>query len=64
MHDGWTDIFRNLTAKAVADASRKLGRKLTSDERNQLLVLADYKKMNQIRARVDEIVKDRRPPRR
>ena len=58
VHDGWTDIFRNLTAKAVADASLKLGRKLTSDERNQLLVLADYKKMNQIRARVDEIVKD------
>src|SRR5262245_22584021 len=46
VHDGWTDIFRNLTAKAVADASLKLGRKLTSDERNQLLVLADYKKMN------------------
>jgi cation diffusion facilitator CzcD-associated flavoprotein CzcO len=59
VHDGWTDIFRNLTAKAVADASLKLGRKLTSDERNQLLVLADYKKMNTIRARVDEIVKDK-----
>jgi cyclohexanone monooxygenase len=58
VHDGWTDIFRNLTAKAVADASKKLGRKLNSDERSQLLVLADYKKMNTIRARVDEIVKD------
>ena len=58
VHDGWTDIFRNLTAKAVADAAKKLGRKLNSEERNQLLVLADYKKMNTIRARVDEIVKD------
>jgi cation diffusion facilitator CzcD-associated flavoprotein CzcO len=56
--DGWTDIFRNLTMTAVAEASRKLGRPLTSEERDQLLVLADYKKMNQIRARVDSIVKD------
>jgi cyclohexanone monooxygenase len=56
--DGWTDIFRNLTATAVAEASRKLGRRLTGDERNQLLVLADYRKMNTIRDRVDSIVKD------
>jgi cation diffusion facilitator CzcD-associated flavoprotein CzcO len=58
VHDGWTDIFRNLTAKAVEQASQKLGRRLTSEERGQLLVLADYKKMNQVRARVDQIVKD------
>jgi cyclohexanone monooxygenase len=56
--DGWTDIFRNLTGNAVKDASRKLGRRLTGAERAELLELADYKKMNQIRARVDEIVKD------
>lgn len=58
VHDGWTDIFRNLTGKAAIDASRRIGRRLTSNERAQLLVLADYKKMNQIRARVDSIVKD------
>jgi len=58
VHDGWTDIFRNLTDKAVAMASKKLGRKLTRDEHAQLLELADYKKMNQIRARVDAVVKD------
>jgi cyclohexanone monooxygenase len=58
VHDGWTDIFRNLTATAVAEASRKLGRRLTGDERGQLLVFADYKKMNQIRDRVDSIVND------
>jgi cyclohexanone monooxygenase len=57
--DGWTDIFRNLTGTAAAEASKKLGRRLSSDERNQLLVLSDYKKMNQVRARVDEIVKDK-----
>ena len=58
VHDGWTDIFRNLTGKAAADAARKLGRRLTGDEAAQLLTLADYKKMNEVRARVDKIVKD------
>ncbi|HTP78380.1 MAG TPA: NAD(P)/FAD-dependent oxidoreductase [Rhizomicrobium sp.] len=56
--DGWTDIFRNLTGNAVKEASHKLGRRLTGAERAELLELADYKKMNQIRARVDAIVKD------
>ncbi len=58
VHDGWTDIFRNLTGKAAADAARKLGRRLTGDEAAQLLTLADYIKMNQVRARVDEIVQN------
>ncbi len=58
VHDGWTDIFRNLTGAAAKDASRRLGRRLTSQERAELMVLADYKKMNQVRARVDAIVKD------
>jgi len=56
--DGWTDIFRNLTGTAAKEAARKLGRRLTSEERAELMELADYKKMNQIRARVDAIVKD------
>ena len=56
--DGWTDIFRNLTGTAVKEASRKLGRRLTGAERANLMELADYKKMNEIRARVDAIVKD------
>jgi cation diffusion facilitator CzcD-associated flavoprotein CzcO len=58
VHDGWTDIFRNLTGTAAKEASRKLGRRLTSEERAELMALADYKKMNQVRARVDAIVKD------
>jgi cyclohexanone monooxygenase len=58
VHDGWTDIFRNLTGIAAKEASRKLGRRLSSAERAELMVLADYKKMNQVRARVDAIVKD------
>jgi cation diffusion facilitator CzcD-associated flavoprotein CzcO len=58
VHDGWTDIFRNLTGTAAKEAARKLGRRLNSEERAELMVLADYKKMNQVRARVDAIVED------
>jgi cation diffusion facilitator CzcD-associated flavoprotein CzcO len=58
VHDGWTDIFRNLTGAAAKEASRVLGRRLTSEERGELMALADYRKMNQVRARVDAIVKD------
>ncbi|HEY5072848.1 MAG TPA: NAD(P)/FAD-dependent oxidoreductase [Caulobacteraceae bacterium] len=58
VHDGWTDIFRNLTGTAAKQAARKLGRRLTGEERAELMALADYKKMNQVRARVDAIVAD------
>src|SRR6201999_745447 len=39
-------------------ASQKLGRRLTGAERGELMALADYRKMNQVRARVDAIVKN------
>jgi cation diffusion facilitator CzcD-associated flavoprotein CzcO len=58
VHDGWTDIFRNLTGRAAKEASRKLGRRLTGEERAEVMALADYKKMNQVRARVDALVED------
>ena len=58
VHDGWTDIFRNLTGTAAKEASRKLGRRLSGEERAEVMALADYRKMNQVRARVDAIVKD------
>jgi len=58
VHDGWTEIFRSVTGIAAKEAARKLGRRLSSRERAELMVLADYKKMNQIRERVDAIVKD------
>ncbi|MBS0362618.1 MAG: NAD(P)/FAD-dependent oxidoreductase [Proteobacteria bacterium] len=57
--DGWTDIFRNLTGAAAKEASRALGRRLTGAERAEMMTLADYRKMNQVRARVDAIVQDR-----
>jgi cyclohexanone monooxygenase len=58
VHDGWTDIFRNLTGTAAKQAARKLGRRLTSEERAEVMALADYRKMNQVRARVDALVED------
>ena len=56
--DGWTDIFRSLTRVALQDASKKLGRRLTGKEKGQLLELADYRKMNQVRARAEQLVND------
>jgi cyclohexanone monooxygenase len=56
--DGWTDIFRNLTGIAAKQASRKLGRRLTPTEKAELMELADFKKMETIRARVESIVDD------
>ncbi len=58
VHDGWTDIFRNVTGTAAKEMSRKLGRRLTGAERGEVMALADYRKMNQVRARVDAIVND------
>ena len=58
INDGWTDIFRNLTGIAAKLASRTLGRRLTGAERAELMELSDYKKMNFIRARAEEVVKD------
>ncbi len=58
VHDGWTDIFRNLTGVAAKEASRKLGRRLTREERAELMIIADYRKMNQVRARAEALVAD------
>ena len=58
--DGWTDIFRTITGVAAKQASRQLGRKLTPEERAELMELADFRKMEQVRARVDSIVADPR----
>ena len=50
--DGWTDIIRNILILAGQGAK-------TPEEAMQLAQLADFKKMEQIRARVDSIVQDR-----
>jgi cation diffusion facilitator CzcD-associated flavoprotein CzcO len=56
--DGWTDIFRNLTGIAAKTASRQLGRRLTPLEKAELMELDDFKKMEGIRTRVEEVVQD------
>ncbi|MHB8383310.1 MAG: flavin-containing monooxygenase [Candidatus Binataceae bacterium] len=57
VHDGWTDIIRNLLpVKRSAGAPKS---PMTPQELGQMLEMADFRKMNQIRARVDAIVKDK-----
>jgi cation diffusion facilitator CzcD-associated flavoprotein CzcO len=58
VHDGWTDIFRNLTGIAAKTAAQKLGRRLTSAEKARLMEMADYKKMESIRRRAEETIHD------
>src|SRR5580658_2152100 len=54
--DGWTDIKRNLDAIAAAAAADPA---ITPEATGKMTELADFMKMNQIRARVDAIVKDK-----
>ncbi len=56
--DGWTDIFRSVTGTAAKQVARTVGRRLTRHERAELMELADYRKMTQVRNRVDEIDAD------
>jgi cation diffusion facilitator CzcD-associated flavoprotein CzcO len=57
VNDGWTDIIRNLGGLLIA---RNQNSELSPQEVMRLAEIADFKKMNQIRARVDTIVKDKR----
>ncbi len=52
VNDGWTDIFRNVMAMPKSD------KPLTISEIMETMELADFKKMNTIRGRVDETVED------
>ncbi|MGA1346181.1 MAG: flavin-containing monooxygenase [Ilumatobacteraceae bacterium] len=56
--DGWTEIFRGLTGIAAKEASRRLGRRLDPDEKQQMMELLDFRKMNGVRSRVDSVVSD------
>jgi cation diffusion facilitator CzcD-associated flavoprotein CzcO len=53
--DGWTDIIRNLGVVARLRATRQSGQTMSAEE---LVQLADFRKMEQIRARVDAVVAD------
>ena len=56
--DGWTDIYRSITGTAAKQVAQRIGRRLTPRERAELMELADYRKMTQVRNRVDDIVTD------
>jgi len=56
VNDGWTDIIRNLGGLLIG----KKDSEKSPAEVMRLMEIADFKKMNQIRARVDAIVKDKR----
>jgi cation diffusion facilitator CzcD-associated flavoprotein CzcO len=53
--DGWTDIIRNLGAGIAARAAAG---GISLQELGAQMELADFKKMNQVRARVDALVDD------
>ena len=53
--DGWTDIFRNLQTILSAND----GTKMSSEDQELAMEIADFQKMEQIRARADQLVEDR-----
>jgi cation diffusion facilitator CzcD-associated flavoprotein CzcO len=58
VHDGWTDIIRSLGAAAVLP--KQVDSAQAPQDAARLMELADFAKMNQIRDRVDRIVKDKK----
>jgi cation diffusion facilitator CzcD-associated flavoprotein CzcO len=54
--DGWTDIFNNIGGLLPT----KAGADIPPEQRALTMELADFKKMNEIRERVDRIVKDKK----
>ena len=54
IQDGWTEIIRNLVSMA-----KFRGSGVDWSEVPKLMEIADFQKMNQIRARVDAVVKDK-----
>ena len=55
VNDGWTDLIGNI----LLLARRKERAGETVEDPQTLIQIADYQKMERVRARVDEIVKDR-----
>src|SRR5580692_735616 len=53
--DGWTDIIRSLISVAAVRGDKPM----SMEELAQTMELADFRKMNQVRGRVDALVRDR-----
>jgi cyclohexanone monooxygenase len=60
VNDGWTDLIGNILLAARRQGVRRRGAR----DPDALVQLADYQKMERVRARVDAVVKDPPPPRR
>ncbi|MGD9983462.1 MAG: flavin-containing monooxygenase [Porticoccaceae bacterium] len=54
--DGWTDIFRNVTGMVQREGMENLSKA----ERAYIVELADFKKMEQVRARAAALVEDKK----
>ena len=55
VNDGWTDIIGNLL---LAHAQRRRRSGQSMEALAETMQLADFQKMEQVRARVDQVVKD------
>lgn len=56
--DGWTDLIGSVANEVAVDAGKALGRPLTKSERALVMETSDHKKMEKVRARVTDVVKD------
>jgi cation diffusion facilitator CzcD-associated flavoprotein CzcO len=54
VRDGWTDIIRSLLSIAAVRSDKPM----SMEEITQAMELADFRKMNQVRGRVDQTVSD------
>ena len=54
VNDGWTDIIRNLLTRVTNDN----GGTLSPEDIENVMEMADFEKMEQIRGRVDSVIKD------
>ncbi len=57
VNDGWTDIIRNLGAILPR---KEANPEISAQELGRMMELADFRKMNQIRARVDRVIKNKK----
>lgn len=56
--DGWTELFRMLRPETPAQIERRLGRPPSTEELRYYNEINDYRVMNTLRARIEEIVED------
>jgi cyclohexanone monooxygenase len=58
VHDGWVEISTMLKPMSSREIAARLGRRATHEEMAFLAEVADFKAMNYLRSRVDEVVSD------